>query len=74
MVEGAAMSGVTGLIDFADRANMPLAVDTYVSEMMTFKASFPRLGMGIRERGINRYAMNSARGLDFVSKFNTLDS
>ena len=73
MVEGAAMLGVTGLIDFADRANMPLAVDTYVSEMMTFKASFPRLGMGIRERGINRYAMDSPGSIDLVMEFNLLD-
>ena len=60
MVERAVMVEMTGLIDLANGADIPLTMDTYMPKVMAFKASLSVLGVGTRERGIDRYAMDSA--------------
>ena len=40
MVEGAAVLWMSWVIDFADRADVPLALNTNMAKMVAFKAGF----------------------------------
>lgn len=60
MILGAAMLGMTRVVDFTDWINVPLAMDVDVSKVVTYEASFSVMGVGLRERGVNRYTMDCA--------------
>ena len=65
--------GVARAIDFANRADVPLAVDTNMAKVMAFEARFMVVRVVTGEWGVDGYAMDSSRGIDFVTKFSTLE-
>ena len=65
--------GVARTVDFANRADVPLAVDTNMAKIMAFKARFMVARVVTGEWGVNGYAMDSSRGIDFVTKFSALE-
>lgn len=74
MIERTAMLGMTRMIDFANQADVSLTVNMDMPQVVAFKAGFLVLGIRVRERGIDGYAMNGAGGSDLMSKFSMLDS
>ena len=66
--------GMTRAVDFANRADIPLAVDTDMAKVVTFKARFMVARVVTGEWGVNGYAMDSPRGIDFMTKFSALES
>ena len=68
------MLWVTGAVDFADWANIPLRMDTDMSEMVAFEAGFPIAGVVTGKGGVNRYALDGTCGIDFVAELHTLES
>ena len=68
------MLGVARMGDLADRADIPSTVDMDVSQIMTFEARFPETGMVVRERGINRFTVDSTGGIDLMAEFHMLES
>ena len=66
--------GVARAVDFANRADVPLAVDANMAKVMAFEARFMVARMVTEEWGIDRYAMDSPSGIDFVTKFSALES
>ena len=73
MVQRAAMLGVTRMVNLADRADVPLTMDTNVSQVVAFEACLSVGGVVARKRGINRYTMNGSGGIDFMAKFSALE-
>ena len=65
---------MAGAVDFANRADVPLAVDTNMAKVVAFEARFMVAGVVTGEWGINGYAMDSPRGIDFMTKFSALES
>ena len=65
--------GVARAVDFANRADIPLTVDTNMAQVVAFKARFVVTRVVTGEWGINRYAMDSSHGIDFVTKFSALE-
>ena len=74
MTQWAAALGVAGAVDLANRADVPLAVDANVAKVVTFEARFMVARVITGEWGINGYAMDSSRGIDFMTKFSALES
>ena len=60
----AAALGVAGTVDFADRANVPLAVDTNMAKVVAFEARFMVARVVTGEWGINGCAMDSPCGIE----------
>ena len=65
---------VARAVDLANGADVPLAVDANMAKVMAFEARFMVTRVVTREWGIDRYAMNSRGGVDFVTKFCALES
>ena len=65
--------GVARAIDFAKRADVPLAVDANMAQVMALEARFVVARVVTGEWGINGYAVDSSRGIDFVTKFSALE-
>ena len=59
------MLRMTRTVDLTDRTNVPLAVYVYVSKVMAFKACLLVARVVAGEGGINRYAMDGSRGINF---------
>ena len=69
----AAALGVAGAVDFANWADVPLAVDTDMAKVVAFEARFVVARVVTGEWGIDGYAMDSPRGIDFIMKFSALE-
>lgn len=63
------MQRMTWTIDLTDWTDIPLTVDTNVSEVVAFKAHFSVMRLVVREGGVNRYTMNGSRGINFMAEF-----
>ena len=64
---------VAGAIDFAYGADIPLAMDTNMAQVVAFEASFMVARVVTGEWSIDGYAMDSSRGINFVMEFNVLE-
>ena len=64
---------VAGVVDFANQADVPLAVDMNVAKVVAFKARFMVVRVATGQWGIDGYAMDSSRGIDFMTEFNALE-
>ena len=64
---------VAGAVDFASRADIPLAVDTNMAKVVAFEARFMVARVVTGEWGIDGYAMDSPHGIDFMTKFSALE-
>ena len=62
------------MVDFASRADVPLAVDTNMAKMVAFEARFMVVRVVTGEWGIDGYTMDSPGGIDFMTKFSALES
>ena len=62
------------MVDFASRADVPLAVDTNMAKVVAFEARFMVAGVVTGEWGIDWYAVDSPRGIDFMLEFGALKS
>lgn len=74
VIERAAMLGMSGSVNFTDRTNVPLAVDTDMPKAMTFETSFVVTRMVSGKRSVNGFTMNGTRGSNFMPEFCTLNS
>ena len=70
----AAALGVARAGDLANRADVPSAVDTNMAKVVAFEARFMVAGVVTGEWGVDWYAMDSPRGIDFMLEFSTLES
>ena len=70
----AAVLGVARAVDFANRADVPLAVDMNMAKVVAFEARFMVARVVTGEWGIDGCAMDSPCGIDFVMKFSVLES
>ena len=61
------------MVDFANWADVPLAVDTNMAKVVAFEARFMVARVVMGEWGINGYAMDSPCGIDFMTKFSALE-
>ena len=59
-------------VGLANRANIPPAMDANMAKVVTFEASLMVTRMGTGEWGVDKFAMDSPRGIDFVTKFGVL--
>ena len=73
MTQRATALGVARAVDFANRADVPLAVDTNMAKVMAFEAQFLVARVVMGEWGVNGYAMNGSSSIDFVAEFRTLE-
>ena len=64
---------VARAVDFANRADIPLAVDTNMAKVVAFEARLMVARVVTGQWGIDGYAMDSSRGIDFMTEFNTLE-
>ena len=48
-------------------------MDMNVPKVVAFKACFSVVGVVVRKRGINRYAVNGSSGINFMMKFCALE-
>ena len=62
------------MVDFANRADVPLTVDTNMAKVVAFEARFMIARVVTGEWGVDGYAMDSPSGIDFMTKFGTLES
>ena len=62
------------MADFTNGADVPPAVDANMAKVMAFEARFMVARVVTGEWGVNRFAMDSPSGIDFVTKFSTLES
>ena len=74
MIQGAMMLGVTRVVDFTDRAYVPLTMDADMSKLMALETRFMITGVVAREGSINEYAVNCSSSIDFMVEFDTLES
>ena len=73
MVKGATILRVSGAVNFTNGANIPLAVDADVAEMVAFKACLVVAGMVSVKGTVYRYSLNSPFRQDFMVQFRVLD-
>ena len=66
MVEGATILRVSGAVDFTNGANIPLAVNTDVAEVVAFKASLVVAWVVTVKGTVYRYSLNSPFRQDFM--------
>ena len=69
----AAALRVARAVDFANRADVPLAVDTNMAKVVAFKTRLVVAGMIAGKWGINWHAMNGSGGVHFMVKFSALE-
>ena len=74
VVKGTAILRVPRAVDFADRANIPLAIDANVAKMMAFEAGFGVVWVVTMEWPVYRHSLYSPFSQDFVVQFCVLDS
>ena len=67
------MLRMAGVVDFANWADVPLAVDMNMAKVVAFEAQFMVTRVVTGEWGIDGYAMDSPRGIDFMMKFSMLE-
>ena len=60
-------------VDFANQADVPLAVDTNMAKVVALEARFMVARVVTGEWGIDGYAMDSPRGINFMTKFSALE-
>ena len=65
---------VARAVDFTNGADVPLAVDVNMVKVMAFEARFMVARVVTGEWGVDRYAMDSSSGIDFMTKFSALES
>ena len=65
---------VARAVDFTNGADVPLAVDANMAKVMAFEAQFVVARVVTGEWGVDRYAMDSSSGIDFMMEFSTLES
>ena len=73
MVEGATILRMSGAVDFTNGANIPLAVDANMTEVMAFKACLVVAGMVSVEGTVYRCSQNSPFRQDFMVQLCVLD-
>ena len=73
MVKGATILRVPGAVDFTNGANIPLAVDADVAEVVAFKASLVVAGVVLVEGAVYRYSLNSPFRQDLMVQLCVLD-
>ena len=66
--------GMARAVDLTNWADIPPAVDTNVAKVMAFETQFVVTRVVTGEWGVDRYAMDSPCGIDFMMKFSTLES
>ena len=64
---------VAGAVDFTNRADIPLTVDTNVAEVVAFKARFMVARVVMGEWGIDGFAMDSSRSINLMTEFHALE-
>ena len=64
---------VARAVDFANRADVPLAVDTNMAKVVALEARFMVARVVTGEWGIDGYAVDSPRGINFMTKFSALE-
>ena len=65
--------GVTRTVGLANGANIPSAVDANMAEVVALETCFMVVRMVTGEWGVDKFAMDSPRGIDFVTKFGALE-
>ena len=65
--------GVTRTVGLANRADIPSAVDANMAEVVAFEACLMVARVVTGEWGVDRFAMDSPSGIDFVLKFCALE-
>ena len=65
---------VARAVDFTNGADVPLAVDANMAKVMAFEARFVVARVVTGEWGVDRYAMDSSSGINFMTKFSALES
>ena len=60
--------------DFTNGTDVPLAVDANMAQVVALEARFMVARVVTRERGVNRFAVDSPSGIDFVTEFSALES
>ena len=73
MIKGAAILRVSGAVDFTNGANIPLAVDADMAEVVAFKACLIVAGMVSVKGTVYRYSLNSPFRQDLMVQFCVLD-
>ena len=64
---------VARVFDFANQADVPLAVDMNMAKVVAFEARFMVVRVVTGEWGVDGYALNSPHGIDFMTKFSMLE-
>ena len=64
---------VTGAVDLAYGADIPLTVDADMSKVVPLETRFVVARMVVGEWGIDRYAMNGPSSINFVTEFSALE-
>ena len=64
---------VTRTVGLANGANIPSAVDVNMAKVVAFETCFMVARMVTGEWGVDRFAMDSPGGIDFVTKFGALE-
>ena len=73
MVKGATILRVSGTVDFTNGANIPLAIDTDVTEVVAFEASLVVARVVSVEGAVYRYSLNSPFSQDLMVQLCVLD-
>ena len=60
--------------DFTNGADIPPTVDANMAKVMALEARFMVARVVTGERGVNRLAVDSPSGIDFVTEFSALES
>ena len=60
--------------DFTNGTDVPPAVNANMAEVMAFEARFAVARVVTGEWGVNRFAVDSPCGVDFMTKFSALES
>ena len=58
--------------DFANGTDVPPTVDANMAKVMAFEARFVVARVVTRERGVNRFAVDSPISVNFMTKFSAL--
>ena len=74
MVKGAAILRVSGTVDFTNGANIPLAVNADMAEVVAFKACLVVAWMVTVKGTVYRRPLNSPFHQDLTIQFCVLDS
>ena len=65
--------GVTRTVGLANWANIPSAVDTNMAKVVAFETCLMVARVVTGEWGVDKFAMDSPSGIDFVTKFGALE-